>query len=286
MEKDISTGSVLRKLRENSGLSVKEVVERLKDYGQDISDKTLYSYESQKRAVSGDMLLALCQIYKCKNILETFANIKTDYDIPDDDEWSVIELYRLLDPYGRDAVKTIMKLEVERSKDLFEKAQHIDTLNLQIAKKDRFIADLRNQLSSQNAQFIELEKPIRPHHHIAYYQRLASAGTGEYLFDSIPVDMIDVPATGISEQADFVIGVNGSSMVPTYHDGDKVYVQIADEIPTGSIGIFVRGNDCFIKELGPDRLISHNADKETYPDIPASEDIRLVGKVLGKVGEE
>ena len=53
-------------------------------------------------------------------------------------------------------------------------------------------------------------------------------------------------------------------------------------MPNGNIGIFIKGNDCFIKELGVDRLISHNKD---YPDIPASEDIRLVGKVLGRVDE-
>lgn len=66
-------------------------------------------------------------------------------------------------------------------------------------------------------------------------------------------------------------------------DGEKVFVEKAEEIPTGSIGVFLRGNDCFIKELGIDRLISHNPNKETYPDIPASEDVRCVGLVLGKV---
>lgn len=71
-------------------------------------------------------------------------------------------------------------------------------------------------------------------------------------------------------------------MEPTYHDGDKVFVKKLDEMPNGNIGIFIKGNDCFIKELGVDRLISHNKD---YPDIPASEDIRLVGKVLGRVDE-
>ena len=39
-----------------------------------------------------------------------------------------------------------------------------------------------------------------------------------------------------------------------------------------------------IKELGEDRLISHNEDKETYPDIyPDDEPIDAIGEVLGKV---
>lgn len=285
MEKDTSSGSVLRKLREKAGLSVKEVVEKLKDYGQEISDKTLYSYESQKRAISGDMLLALCQIYKCNNILETFANIKEDYDIPDDDEWSVIETYRLLDPYGRETVKTIMELEAERSKDWFEIVQNIDNLKLQLSDKEVQLENLQSKLSGQSAQIIELEKTTRPKYFISYYQRMASAGSGEYLFDDIPTDLIEVLNTPTARRADFVIGVNGHSMEPDFQDGDKVFVKKAEEIPAGSVGVFLRGNECFIKELGNDRLISHNSDKDRYPDIPASEDIRCVGLVLGRVEE-
>lgn len=87
----------------------------------------------------------------------------------------------------------------------------------------------------------------------------------------------------LAQQADFVIGVNGQSMEDTYFDGDKVFVKKLPSIATGEIGVFTKGNNCYIKELGTDRLISHNRNKNTYPDIPASEDIRLVGKVLGKV---
>ena len=71
-------------------------------------------------------------------------------------------------------------------------------------------------------------------------------------------------------------------MQPTYFDGEKVYVEKTDDIFIGDIGIFTRGCDCFIKELGKDKLISHN---KAYPDIPASDDIVVVGRVLGKVDE-
>ena len=201
-------------------------------------------------------------MYKLFNALHVDANylfqdemgnnypMKVSYD-----EMEHIKKYRLLDEAGRNHVDMVLSWELER-------------------------------IESAKPAPAATEIPPTPHRVISYYQRLASAGTGEYLFDSVPVDMIEVPVTGVSEQADFVIGVNGSSMEPTYCNGDKVYVQIADEIPNGEIGIFVRGNDCFIKELGADRLISHNADKKTYPDIPAGEDIRLVGKVLGKVEDE
>lgn len=112
-----------------------------------------------------------------------------------------------------------------------------------------------------------------------YYQRLASAGTGEYIFADVPTDTIEAP---YMEYADFIIGVNGDSMEPTYYDGDKVYVEKRQVVEVGDIGIFMVNNECFIKEAGSDGLISHN---KKYRMIPGSEHIICVGKVLGRVDE-
>ena len=157
---------------------------------------------------------------------------------------------------------------------------------------DSTIDYLCNQIEAKESLLKELQTQNTVHsitgtltRFITYYQKLASAGTGEYLFDSVPTDTMQVPLNKVSEEADFVIGVNGHSMEPIYCDGDKVYVKIADEIPTGSIGLFTRGNDCFIKELGVNCLKSHN-HADGYEDIPASEDIKLVGEVLGKIEED
>ena len=79
--------------------------------------------------------------------------------------------------------------------------------------------------------------------------------------------------------ADFVIGVSGDSMEPDYSDGDIVYVRKVTELKQGEVGIFTIGNECFIKELGADRLISRN---KSYDDIKGNEDVRLIGKVIGK----
>ena len=112
-----------------------------------------------------------------------------------------------------------------------------------------------------------------------YYQRLASAGTGEYIFADVPTDTIEAP---YMEYADFIIGVNGDSMEPTYCAGDKVYVEKRQVVEVGDIGIFMVNNECFIKEAGRDGLISHN---KKYRMIPGSEHIICVGKVLGRVDE-
>lgn len=171
---------------------------------------------------------------------------------------------------GADEFSPAEKLLIKKYRDLDETGRkHVDTV----------ISWESERLLASTVREAPAPAPVRI---ISYYQRLASAGSGEYLFDSVPCDTIEVLDSKMSDQADFVIGVTGNSMEPTYRDGDKVFVRIAEEIPTGHIGIFTRGNDCFIKELGCDRLISHN---KNYPDIPANEDIRLVGEVLGKASE-
>lgn len=177
------------------------------------------------------------------------SGFKVDYA-----EMEHVKKYRALDDHGRKMVDSVLDHESDRVK----------------------------ALEDQYRQILELQREIIPRYIMAYYEKMASAGSGEYLFDDIPTDLIEVPDCPMAHKADFVIGVTGRSMEPTYYDGDKVYVKKMSEIPPGSIGIFVRGNECFIKELGVDRLISHN---KKYPDIPASEDIQLVGKVLGKVEE-
>lgn len=109
-----------------------------------------------------------------------------------------------------------------------------------------------------------------------YMQKIAAAGNGFY-FDDIPTETIEAP---YMEGADFIIGVSGDSMEPTYSDGDLVYVEKRQILNTGDIGIFMINNECFIKEVGKDGLLSHNPK---YDPIPGNDSIQCIGKVLGKV---
>lgn len=129
-----SFGASLRKLRLRENLSVKEVIEKLNDYGQNITDKTLYSYENDKRAASADMFIALCQIYKCNNILETFAGMEPDYSIPDDTEWNIIEKYRTLDEHGKEMVDFTLLKEWERVKA----DEEVTELSLHIVQEEPY----------------------------------------------------------------------------------------------------------------------------------------------------
>lgn len=237
-------GEKIKEARKLKGFTQKQLAAKIGAKHNSISD-----WENNKNKPDPDTIELLC------GVLDITPNylLATESEEFSPAEKLLIEKYRALDPTGREHIDTILKWETER---VFHQNLHLEN---------------------------ETMKDEVPVYILNYYQRLASAGSGEYLFDNIPTDTIEVPITPLSEQADFVIGVNGRSMESTYYDGDKVYVKITDEIPIGCIGLFTRGNECFIKELGINCLKSHN---EEYTDIPASNDIRLVGEVLGKVEED
>lgn len=169
---------------------------------------------------------------------------------------NIIKKYRFLDPFGQETVSIALDREYKRVE--------------LIKKQQERISYLEN-----NPIVVEKEKNtiVRLY---TYMHKIASAGNGFY-FDDIPTDTIEAPYL---PGADFIIGVNGDSMEPTYSDGDLVYVEKRQIIEIGEIGVFILNNECFIKEAGEEGLVSHNYK---YAIIPGSEKIQCIGKVLGKV---
>ena len=171
------------------------------------------------------------------------SGFKVEYE-----EMEHIKNYRSLDDTGKERIDYELKKECERVKE---------------------IEELRNKMDT------EFSSEIVPY---PYLGKIACAGTGFY-FDDIPIEIIKAP---YSDGADFIIGVSGDSMEPDYHSGEKLYVKKVEYLGNGDVGIFTIGNECFLKELGEDGLISRNKD---YDDIPGDEKVRLIGKVIGKVAE-
>ena len=73
-----------------------------------------------------------------------------------------------------------------------------------------------------------------------------SAGTGAFL-DEGNFDTVDFPQSSIPEGAEFGVRVSGDSMEPVYHDGQIVWVQRCEQVPLGSVGIFVYDGEGYIK---------------------------------------
>lgn len=256
-------GEKLKAARIECGLKQAELAKKLNTTGNTISN-----WENNVSKPDLDTLSYICGILHVKASYFLHATLPEDeVSIP---ELNIIKKYRSLDPHGQETVSYILDRESERIASLQKQADHIKQLESRPAAMIGIGADG----SEDRMRFF------------SYYQRMASAGSGEFLFQDIPTDVIAVPDTQLSRRADFVIGVNGQSMEPTYFDGDKVLVEKTNSVSIGEIGIFIVGTECFIKEAGKDRLISHNEDKEKYPDIiPDERRIDTVGRVLGRIGE-
>lgn len=240
-------GDKLKEIRSRTGMTAEDVSMRLKENGFEIAGKTISGYETGKRMPNADVFMALMTIYKCQNPLNEFSFVEVDYTIPSDDEWEMIEKYRLLDDFGR------------------------DTINIALERETQRIEQLKNM---ENKAQITIPNRI-----INYYYRLASAGTGQIIFDMPPSKKIEIPNIPKYKKVDYAIGVNGNSMEPVFSDGDILLVEMTNNIDVGEIGIFTVDEECYVKKLGQGELISLNPD---YNNIPLDETARCMGKVLDK----
>lgn len=138
---------------------------------------------------------------------------------------------------------------------------------------------LNNEYTRVQEQSMQIEEESAPYTYAkTEYLTGLSAGTGLFVFDDIPTQIVDVPEE--FKSADFVIGVSGDSMEPTFRDGDRVAVIKQKVLHPGDIGVFMIDGNGYIKELGNNVLISHNSK---YDPIPFAESICCIGKVIGKI---
>lgn len=163
-----------------------------------------------------------------------------------------IQKYRLLDPYGKEAVDGVLDVEWRRCTAAEE--------------------------TTRRAQASEDEKIIR--FSVPGYSLPMSAGTGQEAGQEYPENytLVKEPPRGTS----FIARVSGDSMEPTYYNDDLVFVHSTEEIPVGRIGVFFMDGQQWVKELGDGMLLSHNP---AYPPRPMTEDIRCQGLVLGVCDE-
>lgn len=234
-------GDKLREIREDLNMNKKDFAEKI-----GIKYSTYSNYESGIREPASDFLILISKKFDVS--IDYLLDISNDKTVAHSyvlkySEFEMIDKYRSLDKYGQRAVDLIIDMEYERA------------------------TENSHQGSCDNLVFM------------TYYNKLAAAGNGEYLFDDVPTSTIEVPKD-LAKDADFVIGVNGDSMQPTFSDGDKVLVKKQDTIKIGEVGIFIDGNDCYIKEKGKNCLVSHNKE---YGIIPGTDTMRCVGKVIGKI---
>ena len=95
-------------------------------------------------------------------------------------------------------------------------------------------------------KFSPLSAKIIPFHHpVEITWEPVSAGTGNYLEDSVK-ETYDVGHLA-PEQTDFGVRISGDSMEPLYHTDDVAWIQKKDSLANGEIGIFYLNGNSYIK---------------------------------------
>ena len=216
---------------------------------QDIADslgessgRVIYNWEKGIGRPDCDKLAKLCDLLGVS--ADELIGCKSMAQRPTATAWTMLQKYRALDEHGKEIVDYLIDSEYKRVATLTRKPKP------RMLKMD-------------------------------YYTLPASAGTGNFLDSDLAEELL-VPESAEAEQADFVISVGGDSMEPTYHDGNKVFVEKCDSVDIGEVGIFVVNGDVYIKELCNKYLKSHN---EKYKPIPLTENdsVYCCGRVIGIV---
>lgn len=196
--------------------------------------------------------LSQCEgtIKKASSLSDEARRLAADYDI--------------LDSHGQKAVRAVADIEQARCE----------------SEKVLRLAQSQQQRGEDGTAPTESTGRDVIYYTLPEYIQKASAGTGDLALDDAKEDLLFTkrPPKGSS----YVVSINGDSMEPTYHHGDRLFVHAAVEIEPGQIGVYYMDGKMWVKELGEGVLISHNP---AYGPIPLTEDVQCQGQVLGLCDE-
>lgn len=109
----MKVSSLIKSKRKELNYSVKDVVNKLSKRGIDVSEKTVYGWESGHRQPDADTFLILCDIYQIANLSDEISSSEEN-EIISTNEQEVIKKYRALDEHGKMLVDNILNLEYKR----------------------------------------------------------------------------------------------------------------------------------------------------------------------------
>ncbi len=268
----------LKELRTETGLSMRQIAIKL-----GIPYTTYISYEKCDREPNSEMLIKLADFFGCSiDYLIGRSDVRVDDSVLD----RVLTLDSdLLEQTGN--IYEAQKLQKKRDSTLSIEELFAETVNrneiehiVKYRTLDRYgkkaVDDLLENEYKRCTEVSDEPKVIT----LPMAELKASAGTGQWLGDDEYTTWVDVLDTPEARRANVVIEVSGDSMLPQYHDGDKVLVKLQPTVEQNEIGIFIVDNCGYIKKLGINELISVN---EEYDNISLSKynDVICVGKVLG-----
>lgn len=239
----------IKEAREAAGYSQKQLAEMC-----GVAPSTFNGYETGVHDPKSDTLIKIARAvnvsvdYLLGNTAAQRGGQVISFDTPTSEERTMLQNYRTLDTYGKEAVDAVLGVEYRRMTKLAD------------PKREGWTT------------------------YIKYFDLAVSAGTGEPWMDAAHATRLAIPTEKVPEKANFCVRVNGSSMEPAYKDGDIVFVQHAEdgELREGEIGVFLLNGEGYIKRLGDGALISLNPEYEPI-SLHDYDSFRCQGRVLGKL---
>lgn len=235
-------GTILKTLREEKKLRQADLADFL-----EISQQAYQRYENGTSEPNGDGFIKLADFY----------NVSADYLL------------------GRTEIKAMAGTTPAEQLDVTAAEQEI------IRRYTEFPEEVRLLLLETIRKLVglpEAPEDLRPVIVFTRCHRMkASAGTGYDLDNEDEWRDVRIYDCAEAHDADFAVEVDGDSMEPDYHDGDIVFVKLSEDVPVGSVGLFVHDGKGYIKERGETCLISRNPE---YENIHG--ECMTVGVVIGK----
>ena len=230
----------IKEARTNQGLTQTELGNII-----GVAKTTISGYEKNHEPTVAQLsLLAKVLNVSVSFLLQDEIHEHHENNATPDEMEKIVKKYRALDGHGKKMVDFTIEEET-----------------------NRMMATSPHQ-ASEDTEIIQFS--------VTEYDDPMSAGTGQPAGYGYGTNLLLIkePPRGTS----YVAPIAGDSMEPTYHDGDRLFIQACYDIHVGEVGVFYMDGQQWVKELGEGVLLSHNPD---YEPRPMTGGIRCQGRVLG-----
>lgn len=237
-------GKTIRKSMEKLGLSQKDLEKEL-----GIAPARISNWELGINKPDADMIGIICKELSIS--ANDLLGLHIVHDpMPSASEMEIVKKFRTLDAYGKETVSIILDREYTRA---------------------------GAAISQQKPE--PAAKTQRATLTIDYYRLPVSAGTGTIDPGDGYNDTLEVLSNRYTVASDYVVRVQGDSMMSRFLDGDLLLVHKTDVVDFGEVGFFSVDGKSFIKQAGCRELISLNRE---YPPIPlTSAAVYPQGRIIG-----
>lgn len=230
----------IKEARTNQGLTQTELGNII-----GVAKTTISGYEKNHEPTVAQLsLLAKVLNVSVSFLLQDEIHEHHENNATPDEMEKIVKKYRALDGHGKKMVDFTIEEETNR------------------------MMATSPQQASEDTEIIQFS--------VTEYDDPMSAGTGQPAGYGYGTNLLLIkePPRGTS----YVAPIAGDSMEPTYHDGDRLFIQACYDIHVGEVGVFYMDGQQWVKELGEGVLLSHNPD---YEPRPMTGGIRCQGRVLG-----